>query len=366
MKNEKAATTDIITTETVVKAEKKLECILKIRDFFLQKGLEPPIGWDCRFDILLKRGWFDDLDEKITKPQFRFCINGVDCVPSGEIAAIAGKPGAGKSTTLAILVGILIGRTEFAGIRCVTPCRKVLWVDTEKGPFSCQQKMSIFRQVADIGFDEKLESFGVHFTLLRQESTTDRLYDTYALAQLDDYDLVVIDGIFDFTNDPNKDLSGVTDFLRGLADNGVTVFAMLHTNKNDDHMRYAIGTELERICTTRLTVVFEGGLYKIKMDKSNDTAIASYVSFVFDESGHVVPTSKQTGETDDNKEYDALKEMMNKAFEECKETLSHTSLVTQLKKIYQMSESTAKRRIKQAKETGILTLENKDYSLAPF
>ena len=101
------------------------------------------------------------------------------------------------------------------------------------------------------------------------------------------------------------------------------------------------------------------------MDKSNDTALASVVSFTFDEFGHVVPTSKQTGKPNDNKEH-ALNEMMNKAFEECKDTLSHTSLVTQLKEIYQISESTAKRRIKQAKEAGILTHKNDLYSLAPF
>ena len=60
-----------------------------------------------RFKAFLARGWFDDLDESITRPNFRFNILGVDCVPSGEIIAVAGKPGAGKSTTLAILIGIL-------------------------------------------------------------------------------------------------------------------------------------------------------------------------------------------------------------------------------------------------------------------
>ncbi len=99
-----------------------------------------------RFKAFLARGWFDDLDSTITRPNFRFNIMGVDCVPAGEVIAVAGKPGAGKSTALAIMIGILLGRTEFAGIRCITPCRKVLWIDTEKGAYSCQQKLKKFPQ----------------------------------------------------------------------------------------------------------------------------------------------------------------------------------------------------------------------------
>ena len=368
MGEKKEAGTEAPTTETVAKVSNNTEFINNIVDFFHQKGLKPPTDWDLRFRSLIHRGWFDDLDEKITKPNFRFNINGVDCVPSGEVTAIAGKPGAGKSTALAILVGILIGRTEFAGIKCVTPCRKVLWLDTEKGPFSCQQKMTIFRQVADIDSNEKLEDCGVHFALLRQESTIDRLYDAYALAQKDNYDLIVIDGIFDFTVDPNKEYSSVTDLLRGLADNGVSVFAMLHTNKNNDHMRYALGTELERICTTRLTVVLEKKIHVIKMEKSNDTAMASDVSFNFDDAGRVVPVSSQEPSYDtDDKKISDLNGMMSKVFEECKEeALSHTSLVVKLMETFGISDSTAKRKIKQAKEAAILAHENNLYGLAPF
>lgn len=250
-----------------------------------------------RFKAFLARGWFNDLDDSITRPHFRFNIMGVDCVPSGEIIAVAGKAGAGKSTTLAILIGILMGKTEFAGIRCITPCKKILWIDTEKGAYSCQQKMRNFRRVANLGDSEQLADIGIYFAMMRQVSTADRLYFIGKLAGLDIYDAIVIDGVFDLTEDADKEFSEVTDLLRQLADTGASVFAMLHTNKaeGDDNMRYALGTELQRLCTTRFTIKYDDKTqcHIIKHDKSNDSALAPEVAFMFDRDGSVIPKTKR-------------------------------------------------------------------------
>jgi Tfp pilus assembly pilus retraction ATPase PilT len=249
-----------------------------------------------RFKAFLQKGWFNDLDEAITRPKFRFNIMGVDCVPSGEIIAVAGKAGAGKSTTLAILIGVLIGKTEFAGIRCLTPCKKILWIDTEKGAYSCQQKMRNFRRIANLGDSEQLADIGIYFAMMRQVCTVDRLYFINRLAGLDQFDAIVIDGVFDLTEDADKEFSEVTDLLRQLADTGASVFAMLHTNKaeGDDNMRYALGTELQRLCTTRFTIIYDKTTHchTIKHDKSNDSVLAPEVVFMFDRDGSVIPKTK--------------------------------------------------------------------------
>lgn len=245
-----------------------------------------------RFQEFLKRGWFDDLDENITRPNFRFNIMGVDCVPSGEIVAIAGKPGAGKSTTLAILIGILLGKTEFAGIRCLTPCKRVLWIDTEKGAYSCKMKMQNFRRVARIESSKPLTEIGVYFVMMRQVATPDRLYFIRRLSQMSCFDAIVIDGIFDLVEDPNEGYSEATDLLRELADTGASVFAMLHTNKasGDSNMRYALGSELQRLCTTRFTITYneQSKTHLITHDKSNDSSLAPEASFRFEDDGSVV------------------------------------------------------------------------------
>ena len=322
-------------------------------------------GWEERFKAFLGRGRFNDLDENITKPHFRFNIMGVDCVPSGEITAVSGKAGAGKSTALAILVGVLIGRTDFAGIRCVTPCNKVLWIDTEKGEYTCQQKMAVLRRVANIDNSMRLEDVGIDFWLMRQETTEDRLLFVDALSQLEDYEIIVIDGIFDLTKDPDKEYAPVTDLMRRLADRGASVFGMLHNNKGDDNMRYALGTEHERLCTTRVDVEFERstGIHKIKFVKSNDSALPPEVAFVFDERGNVIPASESPEvKAKQEASLEELRTLFKNVF-----GVANTLRNTDIKNLLMaggISMATANRRIAEAKTKGVLIPNGKAYSLS--
>lgn len=245
-----------------------------------------------QFERLLKfldKGAFNDLDPSITSPKFRFNICGVDCVPSGEVIGVGGKPGAGKSTALAIFIGVMLGKTTFAGIRCITPCKKVLWVDTEKGDFSCKQKMAIFRRIANMVDNTPLEKHGVTFRQMRGERLIDRIAFIDYLFAIGNYDCVVIDGIFDLTDDANDNCAPVIELLQRLVKNGTSVFAMLHTNKNDDNFRYAMGTELTRIATTLFKVDFNktSEIHSITHDKSNDTALAPQVIFKFADDGSI-------------------------------------------------------------------------------
>lgn len=328
----------------------------------------PPATKEERFNLFLGRGKFNDLDESITRPDFRFNIMGVDCVVNGEITAVSGKPGAGKSTALAILVGVLIGRTEFAGIRCVTPCKKVLWLDTEKGPYSCKQKMSVFRRIAQIDNSQRLQDVGVDFYLMRQETTEDKLFFADELSKIENYDAVVIDGIFDMTRDPDKDVSHIGELLTRMAGRGASVFAMLHTNKGDDNMRYALGTELQRLCTTRLDVEYKGGQHVIKHVKSNDTALAPEVAFVFDDCGGVVAASQSPearAEIMAEESYSELRALMVSAFGKAA-TMRSTDIVNRIIQIKGCKERTAKSRISEAKAKGFLIFapNGKDYALS--
>lgn len=323
-----------------------------------------------QYERLLKfldKGPFNDLDPSITRPNFRFNICGVDCVPSGEVIGVGGKPGAGKSTSLAIFIGVMLGKTTFAGIRCITPCKKVLWIDTEKGDFSCKQKMAVFRRIANMVDNTPLENHGITFRQMRGERLIDRIaFIDYLFAQ-GNYDCVVIDGIFDLTDDANDHCAPVIELLQRLVKNGTSVFAMLHTNKNDDNFRYAMGTELTRIATTLFKVDFNktSGIHSITHDKSNDTALAPQVTFKFSEDGNVyvpdVSAVDKKAEAESSKDKKLRKAFIN-IFKNKKDGIGYRDLARQLTKEYKYKadkdsgfSKSAIDRINDAKGKGIIS-----------
>ena len=314
-----------------------------------------------RFITFIEKEPFNDLDPSIKCPNFRFNINGIDCVPCGEIIGIGGKPGVGKSTALAIFIGVLIGKVSFAGIRCLTPCKKVLWIDTEKGAYSCKQKMAIFRRVANMVDDIPLKEHGIIFRQMRGERLVDRIAFIDCLFATDDYDCVVIDGIFDLTDNANDNCAPVTELLQRIVQRkGTSVFAMLHTNKNDDNFRYAMGTELTRIATTVFKMKIENGIHTIIHDKTNDTALAPPIMFRFGSDGSIYePDSSAKVERKKDDRTQKNEGMLQKIFAE-KESYERKSEIADAmcKADRNLKKDTAKKRVEKALKDGVLFVGN--------
>lgn len=314
-----------------------------------------------RFITFIEKEPFNDLDPSIKYPNFRFNIHGIDCAPSGEIIGIGGKPGVGKSTALAIFIGVLIGKVSFAGIRCLTPCKKVLWIDTEKGDYSCKQKMAIFRRVANMVDDIPLKEHGIIFRQMRGERLVDRIAFIDCLFATDDYDCVVIDGIFDLTDNANDNCAPVTELLQRIVQRkGTSVFAMLHTNKNDDNFRYAMGTELTRIATTVFKMKIENGIHTIIHDKTNDTALAPPIMFRFADDGSIYePDSSAKVERKKDDRTQKNEGMLQKIFAE-KESYERKSEIADAmcKADRNLKKDTAKKRVEKALKDGVLFVGN--------
>ncbi|MBR4325947.1 MAG: ATP-binding protein [Bacteroidales bacterium] len=294
---------------------------------------------------------FDDLNEDISRPNFRFNIGGVDCVSSGSIVAVTGKPGVGKSTTMAIIAGVLIGGGNYGMMQCKTPVKNILWIDTEKDAFSCKQRMKTLRCVAGLDVNKTLSEQGVKFLTMKPRTIEERisLLEEIARNNLSSliYDAVFIDGIFDLTDDPGnlQKVARVMELLKSLSGSGATVFGMLHTNKQDDNMREVLGTEFQRICTNRFLINYDKvkKIHNIIHDKSNDTRLAPTVSFQIDEADTVVPVdlpiTDQKPTTNEN---------FKKVFEEILADgliLSYKELIEGVIKIAGVKRDMAKKRI---------------------
>ena len=316
---------------------------------------------DESFKKLFLECLFDDLNEDIIKPDFRLNIGGVDCVSSGCIVAITGKPGVGKSTAMAIIAGVLIGGKDFGLIQCKKAARNILWIDTEKDSFSCNQRMKTLRNVAGLDVGKTLVDQGVQFLRMKTRSIEERIFILEKITEKNlsrmIYDVVFIDGIFDLTDDPGnlQKVTQVMELLKRLSGSGATVFGMLHTNKklDDDNMREVIGTEYMRLCNNRFLVKYDAQkkIHNIIHDKSNDTKIAPIVSFQINDDGVAVPAGL----------YSEQNPKINEDFKKDFETilsngliLPYNELVKEVVRTANVGNDMAKKRISKGYKDGYL------------
>ena len=316
---------------------------------------------DESFKKLFLECLFDDLNEDIIKPDFRLNIGGVDCVSSGCIVAVTGKPGVGKSTAMAIVAGVLIGGKDFGLIQCKKAARNILWIDTEKDPVSCNQRMKTLRNVAGLDAGKKLVDQGVQFLCMKTRSIEERIFILEKITEKNlsrmIYDVVFIDGIFDLTDDPGnlQKVTQVMELLKRLSGSGATVFGMLHTNKklDDDNMREVIGTEYMRLCNNRFLVKYDAQkkIHNIIHDKSNDTKIAPIVSFQINDDGVAVPAGL------DSEQNPKINEDFKKDFETILSNgliLPYNELVKEVVRTAKIGNDMAKKRISKGYKDGYL------------
>lgn len=316
---------------------------------------------DESFKKLFLECLFDDLNEDIIKPDFRLNIGGVDCVSSGCIVAVTGKPGVGKSTAMAIVAGVLIGGKDFGLIQCKKAARNILWIDTEKDPVSCNQRMKTLRNVAGLDAGKKLVDQGVQFLCMKTRSIEERIFILEKITEKNlsrmIYDVVFIDGIFDLTDDPGnlQKVTQVMELLKRLSGSGATVFGMLHTNKklDDDNMREVIGTEYMRLCNNRFLVKYDAQkkIHNIIHDKSNDTKIAPIVSFQINDDGVAVPAGL------DSEHNPKINEDFKKDFETILSNgliLPYNELVKKVVRTANIGNDMAKKRISKGYKDGYL------------
>lgn len=320
---------------------------------------------DESFKELFLECLFDDLNEDIIKPDFRLNIGGVDCVSSGCIVAVTGKPGVGKSTAIAIVAGVLIGGKDFGLIQCKKAARNILWIDTEKDSFSCNQRMKTLRNVAGLDAEKTLVDQGVQFLRMKTRSIEERIFILEKITEKNlskkIYDVVFIDGIFDLTDDPGnlQKVTQVMELLKRLSGSGATVFGMLHTNKklDDDNMREVIGTEFMRLCNNRLLIKYDAQkkIHNIIHDKSNDTKNAPIVSFQINDDGVAVPAGL------DSEHNPKINEDFKKDFETILSNgliLPYNELVKEVVRTANIGNDMAKKRISKGYKDGYLDRDN--------
>ena len=184
----------------------------------------------------------------------------------GNFSASIGKAKSKKTFNVSAIAAAALKNGTVLHYRACFPegKRKILYVDTEQGKNHCQIVLNRILKLAGLPKDSDADNLTM--LALRKYSPEVRLAITEeAIGMIPDLGLVIIDGIRDFIHDinsPGESTDVISKFMQWTDDRQIHIHTVLHQNKNDEHARGHIGTELNNKAET---------IMQIEVDKEDKT-----------------------------------------------------------------------------------------------
>lgn len=184
----------------------------------------------------------------------------------GNFSASIGKAKSKKTFNVSAIVASALNNSTVLHYRSTFPenKRKILYIDTEQGRYHCQQVLKRILRLADL--PEYKNPDNLIMLALRKFSPKLRLAIVeQAIGTIPDLGLIIIDGIRDFLYDINSSSEStdiISKFMQWTDDRQIHIHTVLHQNKNDEHARGHIGTELNNKAET---------IMQVEVDKEDKT-----------------------------------------------------------------------------------------------
>ena len=176
----------------------------------------------------------------------------------GNFSASIGKAKSKKTFNVSAIAAAALKNGTVLHYRACFPDgkRKILYVDTEQGKNHCQIVLNRILRLA--GLPKDCDADNLTMLALRKYSPEVRLAITEeAIGMIPDLGLVIIDGIRDFIHDinsPGESTDVISKFMQWTDDRQIHIHTVLHQNKNDEHARGHVGTELNNKAETVMQI----------------------------------------------------------------------------------------------------------------
>ena len=176
----------------------------------------------------------------------------------GNFSASIGKAKSKKTFNVSAIAASALANGTVLHYRSSFPENKrtILYIDTEQGEPHCQKVLQ--RILCLAGLPKDADSDNLVMLGLRKYSPEMRLAIVeQAIGTIPNLGLVIIDGIRDFMydiNSPNEATNIISKFMQWTDDRQIHIHTILHQNKNDEHARGHIGTELNNKAETIMQV----------------------------------------------------------------------------------------------------------------
>ena len=301
-----------------------------------------------------------EIDVTTVYPELNYAIsiNGIGCMPLGDIQGIKAKAKQGKTLTESVfMAAILLGRC--LGITSNIANAKVLFFDTEQHQRSTAKVVERVHKLCRWDVHKNYDNFSAFS--LRSMDIKERLPYILKKIAVKKPHVVFIDGCRDLLHDFNniEESSNVISALMKVSEEcNVAVVNVLHTNKGkeDSNMRGHLGTELLNKCSDVWEVKKDGLIFKVEETDCRNIPTDNWC-FTLDESGIPIQLNIEPELSKEEIQMNKMKE--NFCFILAgQKSLSYTSLSTEYGELTGLKTPTANRHIGMAVKAGIIQKGN--------
>lgn len=278
-------------------------------------------------------------------------------VSRGNILTVQGRAKTYKTFLVSGMVAAALD--EGLGMNGTRDVNRVLYVDTEQSDAHTQIVLKRIYRLLDMPLDTEDDS--VIMLALRKENATERL--SYAIQAIEELrpDLVVIDGVRDLVADFNSidESSKVVGKLMELsAAYNCAIVTIIHQNKGDNNARGHLGTELMNKSETVLQVVRDRSVATVAPVHCRNIEVDEFSFTVIDGLPQLCDKPK------DAEKRQELEDLFSLYFGDTIRWRK-SELIAKMKIELKRSEKTARRKIAEAIEFGILVEDNEKRITAP-
>lgn len=299
--------------------------------------------------------WADEVDDD-TPCLFEYSGRGV--LACNNLHLVKGREKTGKSAFGVLLVTAALGG-EFLGVRARKEDMRVLWLDTEQDRGTLAKKARKAVEMAQDG--EKGARLRVY--TLKSLNPAERLKKALEAITGSPTDLVFLDGVADLCEDFNdqKEAAWVVGELTNAAEEaGCALLTVVHTNKTDkSEARGHVGAIAQQKAGEVYEVTREGAgnVANVKQALTRFASVPD-IAFGFGDDFALLPAygglTKQQQE--ERKQRAAFGELLAGGI-----SMNYSQLAEAYAEQEDCSETTAKNRIKEAKQRGILSMSKKGH-----
>lgn len=306
-----------------------------------------------------------DLSALINEPKFLFSIGNVPTIPKGELIGIKGRAKQGKSQLEYMLISIMLSGSSKGSMKLLESRYKALLFDTEQFQASLKKCCQRALDFAGLPTDKNDVRFLPFF--LRPLSIEERRKVIEDAIKGEKPDIIFIDGVRDLLQDFNN-LEQSNELIQWLlsltAEHGCTIVSVLHQNKakEDGNMRGHLGTELLNKLTDCFEVTKKDGKFIVTCTDSRNVPCADF-AFSIDAEGRF---QVEDATVEDKRATRAaeIQRVLDLCFKS-KSAMNYSELVQEYASEAAVSEPTAKRHVKEAKDNNYISVSNGLYSLIP-